>query len=109
VRTVGHGSAAHRDVIGITAFTYIQRVTIKPPRSSYMRYPKAGQDDLRAPKSQFRVMAVDVTESAGAYLLGDFGTLYAATQAATKRAAVGTPVFIYNDQGKVIERLGSWH
>ncbi len=74
-----------------------------------MRYPKAGQDDLRAPKSQFRVMAVDLKETAGTYLLGDFGTLDAATQAATERAAVGTPVYIYNDRGKVIERLGSWH
>lgn len=74
-----------------------------------MRYPKAGTEDFRAPKSQFRVMAVDVKETAGTYLLGDFSSLDAATQVASQRAAVGTPVFIYNDQGKVIERLGSWH
>ena len=74
-----------------------------------MRYPKGNQEDLRAPKSQFRVMAVDVKEAAGTYLLGDFSTLDAATRAATQRAEVGTPVFIYNDEGKVIERLGSWH
>jgi hypothetical protein len=74
-----------------------------------MRYPRAGQDDLRAPKSQFRVLAVDVGEASGTYLLGDFCTLDAATQAAIQRAAVGTPVFIYDDQGKVVERLGSWH
>jgi hypothetical protein len=74
-----------------------------------MRYPSQSKEDLRAPKSLFRVVAVDVEESSGPFVLGDFDTLHAANQAATVRASIGTPVYIYDDRGEVIERLGSWH
>ncbi len=74
-----------------------------------MRYPSESKDDLRAPKSLFRVVAVDVEESSGPYVVGDFETLHAASQVATVRARVGNPVYIYDDRGEVLERLGSWH
>jgi hypothetical protein len=73
-----------------------------------MRYPKT-QEQIRAPKSLFRVIAVDVEETSGTFLLGDFDSLDAAAHAATERARVGSPVYIYDDRGKVLERLGSWH
>ena len=74
-----------------------------------MRYPSESKDDLRAPKSLFRVVAVDVEESSEPYVVGDFETLFAASQVATVRARVGNPVYIYDDRGEVLERLGSWH
>jgi hypothetical protein len=74
-----------------------------------MRYPSKNNPDLRAPKSLFRVVVVEVDESSGPFIVGDFDTLQAATQAATARAGIGNPVYIYDDRGEVIERLGSWH
>ncbi len=73
-----------------------------------MRYP-TGNENLRAPRSQFRVVAVDVVEASGTYLLGDFDTLEAAHQVASERAGIGNPVYIYNDTGEVVVRFGSWH
>ncbi len=74
-----------------------------------MRYPTASKEQLTAPKSQFRVIAVDVQDDFGTYVLGDFTSLDAASQIASSRAAVGNPVYIYNDAGEVLARLGSWH
>ena len=74
-----------------------------------MRYPTAGKDDLTAPKSQLRVVCVDVQNELGLYHVGDFDTLDAAHRAAMQRAGVGSPVYIYNDIGDIIVRLGSWH
>ena len=75
-----------------------------------MRYPSDNNNqDLRAPKSLFRVVAVDITESSGPYVVGDFDNLHAATQVATGRAGIGNPVYIYDDRGEVLERMGSWH
>ncbi|MBZ5628542.1 MAG: hypothetical protein LAO06_06705 [Acidobacteriia bacterium] len=75
-----------------------------------MRYPAASKERLRAPKSQFRVVAVDVKDVSGnVYQVGDFQTLATAQAAARERAGVGSPVFVYDDAGEVLVRLGSWH
>ncbi len=74
-----------------------------------MRYPPASQQNLRAPKSQFRVVAVDTEDTSSVYQIGDFVSLEAAQAAAGERAGVGSPVFIYNEEGKLIVRYGSWH
>ena len=75
-----------------------------------MRYPTASKEQLTAPKSQFRVVAVDVKDVSGnVYKVGDFETLSAAQAAARERAGVGSPVFVYDDAGEALVRLGSWH
>jgi len=75
-----------------------------------MRYPKAPKTDLTAPTGEFRVVAVVVdADSADPYILGDFGSLAAAEQAAMKRAGIGSPVYVYNDRAKLIVQYGSWH
>jgi len=74
-----------------------------------MRYPPADQHNLRAPRSQFRVVAMDTEETASLYQIGDFLSLEAAQSAASDRARVGHPVFIYNEDGKLVVRFGSWH
>lgn len=74
-----------------------------------MRYPTATKEELRAPQSRFRVIGVAVQDASGTYQLGDFDTLEAAQLAAAERAGVGNPVYVYNDAGELIVRLGSWH
>jgi hypothetical protein len=39
----------------------------------------------------------------------DFDSLTGAQQVAKQNAGTGRPVFIYNDQAKLIVRYGSWH
>ncbi|MBZ5569007.1 MAG: hypothetical protein LAN64_14290 [Acidobacteriia bacterium] len=75
-----------------------------------MRYPTASEEQLKAPKSQFRVVGVDVKDVSGnIFQVGVFETLAAAQGAARERAGVGNPVFVYDDAGEVLVRLGSWH
>lgn len=74
-----------------------------------MRYPAASAHELTAPKSQLRVVCVDVRDELGLYHVGDFDTLRAAHRAAMQRAGVGSPVYIYDDIGDIVVRLGSWH
>ncbi len=74
-----------------------------------MRYPKASTEQVTAPTSQFRVMGVDVRDGLGNYRIGDFDTVAEALEAATKRAGVGTPVYVYDDEGRLLVRVGSWH
>ncbi len=74
-----------------------------------MRYPEADKDELTAPKSRLRVVCIDVQDGLGLYHVGDFDTMDAAHRAAMERARVGSPVYIYNDIGDIIVRLGSWH
>ncbi len=74
-----------------------------------MRHPAANKRDLIAPKSQLRVVCVDVQDELGLYHIGDFDTLDEAHRIAMERARVGSPVFIYNDIGDIVVRLGSWH
>ncbi len=74
-----------------------------------MRYPPANKGDLIAPKSQLRVVGVDVQDELGLYYIGDFDSLDEAHRAAMSRARVGSPVYIYNDIGDIVVRLGSWH
>ena len=75
-----------------------------------MRYPTASKEQLSAPKSQFRVIGVDVEYASGnVYQVGDFDTLAAAQAAASERAGIGSPVYVCNDAGEVLVRLGSWH
>ncbi len=75
-----------------------------------MRYPAASKEQLKAPKAQYRVVGVDVEDAAGTlYQVGDFATLDAAQSAATERAGVGSPVYVCDDRGEVVVRLGSWH
>ncbi len=74
-----------------------------------MRYPPANKGDLIAPKSQLRVVGVDVQDELGLYHIGDFDNLEEAHRAAMARARIGNPVYIYNDIGDIVVRLGSWH
>jgi hypothetical protein len=67
-------------------------------------------NQLTAPTGKFRVLGIDVhVDSEAVYLIGDFDTLAHAKEAANRRAGTGSPVFIYNDQAKLIVRYGSWH
>ncbi len=75
-----------------------------------MRYPAAGKEQLKAPREHYRVVGVDVEDASGTlYQVGDFQTLDAAHAAATQRAGVGSPVYVCDDNGEVVVRLGSWH
>ncbi len=74
-----------------------------------MRYPKATSEQVTAPTRQFRVMGVDVRDGLGNYRIGDFETLAEALEVATKRAGVGNPVYVYDDTGRMLVRVGSWH
>lgn len=74
-----------------------------------MRYPNASKDELTAPKSKLRVVAVDVQDELGLYHIGDFDDFEEAHRAAMERARVGSPVYICDDIGDIIVRLGSWH
>ncbi len=74
-----------------------------------MRYPPGRKGDLIAPKSRLRLVGVDVADELGLYYIGDFDTLDEAHRAAMDRARIGGPVYIYNDIGDIVVRLGSWH
>ncbi len=75
-----------------------------------MRYPKASVDELQAPTGKFRVIGVDLKPDGTAnYHLGDFESLPMAKTVAQKRAGVGNPVYVYDDQSDLIVRYGSWH
>ena len=75
-----------------------------------MRYPKATRTDLTAPTNKFRVLAVVVdVDSADPYIVGDFASIAAAEQAATQRASIGSPVYVYDDKARLIIRYGSRH
>ncbi|MGI9103391.1 MAG: hypothetical protein ACR2IF_13215 [Terriglobales bacterium] len=73
-----------------------------------MRYPSGSNEELKAPKSQFRVVGIDVEDSQE-FEVGTFETLEAARQAATGKAGIGNPVYVYDDAGELRVRLGSWH
>ncbi len=75
-----------------------------------MRYPRASQEDLKAPEGKFRLITVDLSEGSSAvYRLGDFGNLETAKNVAEQKSGVGRPVYVYNDKGELIMRYGSWH
>jgi hypothetical protein len=74
-----------------------------------MRYPSGSKAELKAPSKAFRVIGVDLSDSADNFIVGDFVTLPEAKEAANRRAQVGTPIYIYDDQGELVERYGSWH
>jgi len=74
-----------------------------------MRYPIGSKAELQAPPGNFRVMGVDVGQRADNFVVGDFATLAEAKEAANRRAQVGSPVYIYDDKGELVERYGSWH
>ena len=74
-----------------------------------MRYPIGSKAELQAPPGNFRVIAVDVSQRAGNFVVGDFATLEEAKKAANRRGQVGSPVYIYDDKGELVERYGSWH
>jgi hypothetical protein len=42
-------------------------------------------------------------------VIGDFGSINAAEQAADQKAGFGGPAFVYNDQARLITRYGYWH
>ncbi len=73
-----------------------------------MRYPTS-KEILRAPQAQFRVVAVDLADSSATYLVGDYPSFEAANEAASGRAGMGAPVYIYDDRGEMLLRFGSWH
>lgn len=74
-----------------------------------MRYPMGKKADLKAPSKAFRVIGVDLSDSAENFVVGDFMTLQEAKEAANRRAQVGSPIYIYDDAGELVERYGSWH
>ncbi len=74
-----------------------------------MRYPPPNGEHLQAPPSQYRVIGVDVDDASGTYVIGDFASMDAAHEVANSRAGVGSPVYIYDDRGEMLVRLGSWH
>lgn len=75
-----------------------------------MRYPKASDEELRAPQGKFRVVGVDLKVAATAnYQLGDFDDFDTADRVAKEKASVGNPVYIYDDDSRLILRYGSWH
>jgi len=50
-----------------------------------------------------------MSQRADNFVVGDFATLEEAKEAANRRAQVGSPVYIYDDKGELVERYGSWH
>ena len=74
-----------------------------------MRYPIGGKAELKAPPKAFRVIGVDLILRASNFVIGDFETLLEAKEVATRRAQVGSPVYIYDEEGELVERYGSWH
>ena len=74
-----------------------------------MRYPIGSKAELKAPPGSFRVIGVDLSQRADNFVVGDFETLEAAKEAANRRAQVGAPIYIYDDEGELVERYGSWH
>ena len=74
-----------------------------------MRYPSGSKAELKAPPKAFRVIGVDLSDCLENFVLGDFSTLQEAKQAANRRAQVGSPIYIYDDKGELVERYGSWH
>jgi hypothetical protein len=74
-------------------------------------YPKKTQTwNLTAPTGKFRVLGVEVgAEAAAVYVVGDFASIAAAEQAATQKMRFGGPVFVYNDETRLILRCGKWH
>ena len=74
-----------------------------------MRYPNGSKAELKAPSKAFRVIGVDLSDAPGNFIVGDFVTLQEAKEAANRRAQVGSPIYIYDDQGELVERYGSWH
>jgi hypothetical protein len=72
-------------------------------------HPRATNVELTAPIGKYRVLGVDVgAEWAALYVIGDFDAIAAAEHAATQTVGLGGPVFIYNDQSRLITRYGSW-
>jgi len=73
-----------------------------------MRYPIGSKAELKAPPGNFRVIEVDLGQRDN-FVVGDFETLQEAKEAANRRAQVGSPIYIYDDEGELVERYGSWH
>jgi len=73
-----------------------------------MRYPIGSKAELKAPPKSFRVIRIDLSLGADNVVMGDFETLLEAKEVATRRAHVGSPVYIYDDEGELVERYGSW-
>jgi hypothetical protein len=74
-----------------------------------MRYPIGSKAEFKAPPKSFRVIGIDLSPGAVNYVIGDFETLLEAKEVATRRAQVGSPIYIYDDEGELVERYGSWH
>jgi hypothetical protein len=74
-----------------------------------MRYPIGSKAELKAPARSFRVIGVDLSNRADNFVIGNFDKLQEAKEAAIRRAQVGTPIYIYDDEGELVERYGSWH
>jgi hypothetical protein len=74
-----------------------------------MRYPIGSKAELKALPKGFRVIGVDLSLGAVNFVVGDFETLLEAKEVALRRAHVGSPIYIYDDEGEVLERYGSWH
>jgi hypothetical protein len=74
-----------------------------------MRYPIGSKAELKASPKAFRVIGVDLSQGAGHFVIGDFDTLLKAKEVANRRAQVGSPIYIYDDEGELVERYGSWH
>ncbi len=63
---------------------------------------------LRAPKGKYRVLGVDTFEGPFAdYLIGDYYSLSGAKKAAKREAGEMNPVYVYNDEGRLVFEAGS--
>lgn len=62
---------------------------------------------INCPPGQFRVVGVDIDE-ADLYMIGDFDQLSLAKAAAKTRAGTAHPVYVYNEDGAIVVRYGSW-
>ncbi len=80
------------------------------PQQSSVRYPNAKTEELQAPKGKFRVIGVDLKVAADAnYHIGDFDSFSVAEKVAQEQASVGKPIYIYDEDCRLLVRLGSWH
>jgi hypothetical protein len=68
----------------------------------------AREGKLKAPPKQFRAVGVDTFEAPDAdYLIGDFVSLTQAKEAADRRGQKMNPIYVYDDQGKLVHQAGA--
>lgn len=78
------------------------RIPVLPPADSL-----AGRGQLIAPRGKFRLIGVDTFEGPFAdFLVGDFDNRDDAIAEATARGKAMTPMYLYDDAGKLVFSAG---